>query len=118
MVTVKNNVAEFRFYRPTARQAFIIGDFDNWSTDGLAMQRGPDGYWQASLSLPAGSYRFRYCADGQWFTDYAAFGLEMGPFGFDSVIRVEPEKHPPLKLTVRPKPSARRARRPEAITAA
>ena len=52
------------------------------------MQRGDDGYWRAQLALPSGEFRFRYCADGAWFTDFAAFGVEPGGFGLDSVIRV------------------------------
>ena len=42
----------------------------------------------AAINLPPGSYRFRYWADGQWFCDYAAFGVEPGPFGLDSVVRI------------------------------
>jgi len=53
------------------------------------MVRTPEGYWMATMQLPAGEYRFRYCADGEWFTDYAAFGIEPSRFGMDSILRVE-----------------------------
>ena len=52
------------------------------------MIRQSDGYWRARLLLPDGEYRFRYRADGEWFTDYGAFGLEPGPTGLDGVVRV------------------------------
>jgi len=74
MVIVNGNQAEFSFFRPAARQVPMI--------------RRSDGHWQAKLSLPPGTFKFRYCADGEWFTDYAAFGIEFGPFGPDSLLRV------------------------------
>jgi len=52
------------------------------------MRREPDGNWHAKVDLPPGVYRFRYRADGEWFTDYAAFGLEPSEFGMDSILRV------------------------------
>ena len=47
------------------------------------------------MKLPPGEFRFRYCADGVWYTDYAAFGVEPGQFGMDSVVYVA---QPALKV--------------------
>jgi 1,4-alpha-glucan branching enzyme len=91
MVTVRGETAEFKFYRPDAEQVHLAGDFNGWRLGELPMQPTPEGYWLAKLRLPAGDFRFRYCADGAWFTDYAAFGVEPGQFGLDSVVRVEPQ---------------------------
>ena len=88
MVTVRGNVADFRFFRPQARQVCIVGDFNNWKPMQLKMVRSEEGYWSSQLCLPAGVFKFRYWADGEWFTDFAAFGVEYGPFGFDSVLRI------------------------------
>jgi len=88
MVRVNGNVVEFSFYRPGAERVHLAGDFNGWNAGALSMVRASDGHWWARLPLDAGEYRFRYCADGEWFVDYAAFGLEPGPFGFDSVVRV------------------------------
>jgi hypothetical protein len=52
------------------------------------MTRRNDGDWVARIRLQAGEFKFRYCADGQWFTDYAAFGVQPGRFGMDSIVRV------------------------------
>jgi hypothetical protein len=52
------------------------------------MNLSADGSWGATLDLAPGEYSFRYCADGQWFVDYAAFGVEQGPFGLDGVVRI------------------------------
>jgi len=88
MVTVKGNVADFRFFRPQARQVCIVGDFNNWKPMQLEMKRSEGGYWSSQLQLPPGEFKFRYWADGEWFTDFAAFGVEYGPCGFDSLVRI------------------------------
>jgi hypothetical protein len=59
------------------------------------MVRGAHGYWIARMRLPAGEFKFRYCADGEWFTDFAAFGVEPGRFGLDSILRVPLTSRPP-----------------------
>jgi len=91
MVAVKDEYVEFAFYRPGAGHVYLVGDFNGWRERELAMVRGDDGYWRAPVRLPAGVFRFRYRADGQWFTDYAAFGVEYGPHGQDSVVFVPAE---------------------------
>ena len=88
MVTVNGEWVEFRFFRPQASQVHLAGEFNGWRDRELPMVRSPEGYWMARIKLPAGEFRFRYCADGTWFTDYAAFGVEPGRFGLDSILRV------------------------------
>jgi 1,4-alpha-glucan branching enzyme len=101
MVTVDNGFAEFLFYRPDAKAVFICGEFNDWRHDQCQMTPKANGYWFARIKLPAGDYKFRYFADGQWFTDYAAFGVEPGKFGLDSVLHV-----PQPMLTVAPQRQA------------
>lgn len=88
MVTVKDEWLEFSFYRPQAQQVHLAGDFNNWKATELPMMRTEKGYWVARMRLPAGEFKFRYFADGEWFTDYGAFGIEPGMFGLDSIVRV------------------------------
>ncbi len=88
MVTVDGNTAEFKFFRPQARVVHLAGEFNRWRSGEVPMIKGRDGYWWARVHLPVGEFKFRYCADGEWFTDYAAFGIEMGRFGLESVVRV------------------------------
>ena len=73
----------------------MAGDFNDWRIGELPMIRTDNGHWVAQIRLPAGEFKFRYCADGEWFTDYAAFGVEPGQFGHDSVVRVSAK---PLKV--------------------
>jgi 1,4-alpha-glucan branching enzyme len=95
MVRIDGEWVEFSFFRPTARQVHLAGDFNNWRGGELPMVRGAHGYWIARMRLPAGEFKFRYCADGEWFTDFAAFGVEPGRFGLDSILRVPLTSRPP-----------------------
>ena len=97
MVSVAGGWVEFTFFRPGASRVHLVGDFNGWREDELPMARAADGHWTTRVRLPAGEFKFRYCADGEWFTDYAAFGVEPGRFGMDSVIRVPPT---PLPMVV------------------
>lgn len=83
-----NGVVEFRLFRPNARRVLLAGDFNSWN--GMAMQREPSGHWTCMLDLPPGSYQFRYLIDGGWLTDCAAFGMQPGPYGWNSVVYVAP----------------------------
>ncbi len=80
---------EFRFFRPEARQVYLTGEFNGWQTHSLTMLKDAGGWWHCRLALSPGIYQFRYLADGVWYTDFAAFGVEPGPFGWNSVLKVD-----------------------------
>jgi 1,4-alpha-glucan branching enzyme len=89
MTTVQGEgVVQFRFYRPEASNVRVAGDFNGWQGEALPMQRDQEGWWVAEVRLPPGEYRFRYVADGRWFTDYAAYGVEASPLGYNAVVVV------------------------------
>lgn len=88
MVTVTEDKVEFLFFRPHAHRVCVIGDFNAWREDELVL-RQQGRWWRATLFLPDGKYRFRYLADGIPYCDYAAFGVEPGPYGLDSVLLVD-----------------------------
>ncbi len=79
---------EFRFFRPEAQGVSLVGDFNGWDYHAHPMTKTKGGTWVAQLSLPQGVYQFRYLADGQWYVDYAAFGVELCPYGHNSVVLV------------------------------
>lgn len=99
MVEVSGQWVEFSFFRPNAERVHVVGEFNDWRSNELPMMRGPDGYWRMRLRLPAGEFRFRYCADGEWYTDYAACGLEPSEFGLDSLLRVPEAPAQPVAVT-------------------
>ena len=86
MVSVKGNVAEFSFFHPMAQQVYLIGDFNGWRPGEPAMTRDTDGCWRVTVRLPTGRFRFRYCADGEWYADCA--GLDADTHEQESVVRV------------------------------
>ena len=94
MVTQTGGLWTFHLVCPDAERVYVVGDFNDWSTTAVAMQRNAQGDWQASLKLPPGTYHFRYLvADGQWITDFAAFGVMRNRQGeWDSVLYV-PQKN-------------------------
>ena len=79
---------EFRFFRPEARDVRVAGDFNGWSGESLIMRPAGNGWWTARTLLVSGEYRFRYVADGRWFTDYASNGVEFAKLGLNSLLIV------------------------------
>jgi 1,4-alpha-glucan branching enzyme len=88
VIDITEHDVEFCFFRPQAGKVDLVGDFNQWREGQAPMSRCADGYWRARLTLPPGKFRFRYRADGAWYTDFAAFGVESGPFGWNSVVVV------------------------------
>ena len=84
----RDGTMEFRFFRAGARQVNLVGDFNHWNRSSIDMRPVGDGWWAATLRLKSGDYRFRYLADGQWYTDYASNGIEKGKWGTNSVLVV------------------------------
>lgn len=88
MVTQKKDGnVEFRFFRPNAQRVSLCGDFNGWQ-DSYIFNRKMDGWWECRLKLAPGVYQFKYKVDGEWYIDYAAFGLDEGPHGWSSVLQV------------------------------
>lgn len=85
---MNNGLTEFKFFRPHAREVMLVGDFTRWCEQPISMLPVGDGWWKTSAPIAAGEYRFRYLADGTWYTDYAANGIERCEFGWDSVLVV------------------------------
>lgn len=92
MTSIRDDgTVEFRFYRPHVGQVKLVGDFSQWMCHAVSMQPAGGGWWTAQLPLTPGEYRFRYIADGSWFTDFASHGIEVCEYGWNSVVLV-PQK--------------------------
>ena len=89
MTSVRTNgQVEFRFFRPNAANVAVAGDFTGWKEQAITMRHEGNGWWSASINLQPGEYRFRYVADGKWFTDYASHGVELKKQTWNSVLLV------------------------------
>ena len=79
----------FTFHAPDATRVTLAGDFNNWSTDGLALKRQGEGLWQASLPLKPGRYQYKFIVDGAWAHDPKATESRANEFGtLNSVVVV------------------------------
>ncbi len=94
VIQLPDGTVQFTFICPHAERVAIAGDFNGWQPT-FAMTRLDESSWRSRLRLGPGVYQFRYCVDGQWYNDYAAFGLEHGPHGLNSVVKVESARRRP-----------------------
>jgi 1,4-alpha-glucan branching enzyme len=60
-----------------ARDVFLLGDFNHWSTSATRMELTEQHIWQLSLHLPRGEHRFSY-----FVVDHRSpAGGHVAPFG-------------------------------------
>jgi 1,4-alpha-glucan branching enzyme len=91
----KSDTVEVTFSLPAAVQAetvVLCGEFNDWSTDDIHLERVGDGSWHATLALkPGRTYRYRYLLDGErWENAWQADDYLPNAYGStDSVIAVE-----------------------------
>lgn len=63
----------FALQRPTSQHVALVGDFNDWQTDKLALSPTRDGVFEVTLRLRPGRYRFAYVTDGgEWVSDPSA----------------------------------------------
>jgi len=90
-VQMHGGETEFHVFRPNARQAFVVGDFNNWDRSALAMTRTKGGEWVCRLRLPEGVYQYKYWVDDSWYVDSGSRMADAFPFGCHSLIVTDAE---------------------------
>ena len=75
-----------------AEEVVLCGEFNNWSTNDIRLNRDDDGPWQTSLDLePGHSYRYRYLLDGhRWENAWDADKYVSNAYGSDDSVVVVP----------------------------
>lgn len=74
-----------------AKQAAVVGEFNNWDPSATPMKRKKDGSFSIAVNLESGKqYRYKYYLDGQrWENDSQADAHVPNTFGTqDSVLVV------------------------------
>ena len=66
---------------PQARQASVVGSFNNWDLKKTPMTKDLAAGWKATLALQPGRYEYRFVVDGQWISDPNAKETVSNPFG-------------------------------------
>ena len=59
----------FRFYAPLAREAAVVGTFNDWNGERNRMVRGDGGIWECTLPLDEGIYEYKFKLGSDWFWD-------------------------------------------------
>ena len=72
---------EFSYLAPQAGAVFLAGDFNGWNATALALSKGDDGLWAATVELEPGSYEYKFVVDGAWVTDPDNPQKKADPFG-------------------------------------
>jgi chromosome partitioning protein len=81
----------FTVEAPAAERVQLVGDFNDWTTEGNEMQH--DGrFWRKVVPLGPGRYLYRFVVDGQWRQDPMNQAVEPGRGGFNSVLVLEGER--------------------------
>jgi 1,4-alpha-glucan branching enzyme len=60
---------EFRLRGLSAREASIVGDFNQWEGNAHPMHKDESGVWTQTVLLSPGRYEYRIYADGQFLND-------------------------------------------------
>lgn len=60
---------------PEAKEVFIVGDFNDWSTTANPMESRPGGSWVAQLELSHGAHHYYFLVDGEVALDKRAQGV-------------------------------------------
>jgi 1,4-alpha-glucan branching enzyme len=73
-----------------AESVALCGEFNDWSSETIIMERVDTGCWQASVALePGRSYRYKYLIDGvQWENAWESDAYVPNPFGSDDSVVV------------------------------
>ncbi len=66
----------------------LVGDFTQWQQKALAMQKGSNGVWSATVSLPPGKHYYRFIVDNQWCDDPQCTVRVANPYGGQDMVRL------------------------------
>ncbi|MFA5038202.1 MAG: isoamylase early set domain-containing protein [Candidatus Omnitrophota bacterium] len=79
---------EFRISAPQANWVGIAGDFNDWKPDTLVARKDKKGVWKASLTVPAGTYEYKFVVDGSWIEDPSCSRRTINSFGSENCVLV------------------------------
>lgn len=72
---------DFDYFNPSAKEIYIAGDFNNWSTSSDKMTRDKTGRFKIRIRLSPGRYQYKFLVDGRWMVDQKPTTLIDNPFG-------------------------------------
>jgi 1,4-alpha-glucan branching enzyme len=89
----KTKKTTFQISAPDAKTVRLLGDFNGWNPESHPMKKGKTGNWKIDVSLPPGTYQFRYFIDQSWWMNDQTVGAMPNDQGSEnSIVTVEPLK--------------------------
>jgi 1,4-alpha-glucan branching enzyme len=76
----------FNLLAPQAQNVLLAADFTNWEQSPLSLKKMKGGLWKGSVSLPPGSYEYRFIVDGQWQDDPDCPNHRLNRFGVQNCV--------------------------------
>jgi len=89
---------EFSVEAPTAKEVFLVGDFNDWKPAGNPMNKDKHGIWRTCVSLAPGGYQYRLIVDGMWQDDPRALERVPNPFGSENCVSHVVDEAPLITL--------------------
>ena len=90
---VANEPHLFRLHAPGARAVALVTDFNGWDPETNPLRAAGDGWWEAKLALPAGSYQYAYWVDGVMVTPpEAEIKIDDGFGSKNGLLNVDPKR--------------------------
>ena len=82
----------FSLEAPQAKEAFLVGDFNDWNTKKHPMKRAKKGDWKKIVMLPPGTYEYKFLVDGEWWNDPRNQTISQNRFGtLNNVMTIIPK---------------------------
>jgi len=78
----------FTFSAPEAKNVFLTGDFNGWSTYSHPLKKNTKGMWKISINLTPDRYEYRFLVDGIWQNDPKCTTFTPNPFGGENCVLV------------------------------
>jgi len=86
----KSKKTSFTLSELNAQKVFLVGDFNNWDQKKHPMKKLNNKKWKLEVKLPAGEYKFKYLADGNWVNDPVAHKYVPNIYGGEDSVVVVP----------------------------
>ncbi|HMP88898.1 MAG TPA: ankyrin repeat domain-containing protein [Kiritimatiellia bacterium] len=59
----------FELYQPEAKEVLLAGQFNNWGSQRIPLEKKDDGSWYVEVDVFNTNYGYKFIVDGQWITD-------------------------------------------------
>lgn len=85
---VSDTFVKFSFVAPSAKQVFLVGDFNDWDVSKTPMAES-GGIWSVVIPMRAGRHQYSYVVDGKsWSSDPNAPSAPDDGFGHTNSVKI------------------------------